>query len=55
MSRSLYNDEVAERLREIINNYAKNPEYTNSEYTMQEAVTALNDHIRRQYFRIKQD
>ena len=55
MSRHSNRDEKAEQLREIINNYAKNPEYVNTQYTMQEAVQALNDHIRRQYFRIKQD
>ena len=39
-------DEKADQLREIINQYSKNPEYVNAFYTKQEAVDALNRHYR---------
>lgn len=39
-------DEKAEQLKEIINQYSKNPEYVNAFYTKQEAVDALNRHYK---------
>jgi hypothetical protein len=48
-------DEKAEQLREIINQYSKNPEYVNAFYTKQEAVDALNRHYRNRYIKINLD
>lgn len=39
-------DEIAEQLKEIINNYSRNPEYVNAFYTKQEAIDALNRHYK---------
>ena len=36
-------DEVAEQLKEIINNYSKNKEYINQRYSKQEAIDALRE------------
>ena len=48
-------DEKADQLREIINQYSKNPEYVNEFYTKQEAVDALNRHYRNRYIKINLD
>lgn len=45
-------DEKAEELREIINNYARNPEYINPRYTQQQAIEALDNHYKRQYLKL---
>ena len=42
-------DEIAEQLKEIINNYSRNPEYVNAFYTKQEAIDALNRHYKLRY------
>ena len=44
-------DEIAEQLKEIINNYSRNPEYVNMFYTKQEAVDALNRHYKLRYIK----
>jgi len=48
-------DEKAEQLKEIINQYSKNPEYVNAFYTKQEAVDALNRHYKNRYIKINLD
>lgn len=48
-------DEKLEQLREIINQYSKNPEYTNMMYTQQEAVDALNQHYKDKYIKTNLD
>lgn len=48
-------DEKAEQLREIINQYSKNPEYVNAFYTKQEAIDALNRHYKNRYIKINLD
>lgn len=48
-------DEKAEQLKEIINQYSKNPEYVNVFYTKQEAVDALNRHYKNRYIKINLD
>lgn len=48
-------DEKADQLREIINQYSKNPEYVNTFYTKQEAVDALNRHYKNRYIKINLD
>ena len=48
-------DEKAEQLKEIINQYSKNPEYVNAFYTQQEAVDALNRHYKNRYIKINLD
>lgn len=48
-------DEIAEQLKEIINNYSRNPEYVNAFYTKQEAIDALNRHYRNRYIKINLD
>ena len=45
-------DEKAEQLKEIINQYSKNPEYVNAFYTKQEAVDALNRHYKNRYIKV---
>ena len=35
-------DEISEQLKEIINNYDRNPEYVNMFYTKQESIDDLN-------------
>lgn len=45
-------DERAEYLKEIINNYSRNPEYTNNKYTKQEAIEALNEHYKKSYLNL---
>ena len=44
-------DEIAEQLKEIINNYSRNPEYVNAFYTKQEAIDALNRHYKQRYLK----
>lgn len=44
-------DEIAEQLKEIINNYDRNPEYVNAFYTKQEAIDALNRHYKLRYLK----
>lgn len=44
-------DEIAEQLKEIINNYSRNPEYVNVFYTKQEAIDALNRHYKLRYLK----
>lgn len=39
-------------LREIINNYARNPEYVNQTYTQQQAIEALDAHYKKQYLKL---
>lgn len=48
-------DEKAEQLKEIINQYSKNPEYVNAFYTQQETVDALNRHYKNRYIKINLD
>ena len=48
-------DEKAEQLKEIINQYSKNPEYVNAFYTQHEAVDALNRHYKNRYIKINLD
>lgn len=45
-------DEIAEQLKEIINNYSRNPEYINAFYTKQEAIDALNRHYKTRYLKL---
>lgn len=44
-------DEIAEQLREIINQYNRNTEYVNAFYTKQEAIDALNRHYKLRYLK----
>lgn len=44
-------DEIAEQLKEIINNYSRNPEYVNAFYTKQEAIDALNRYYKLRYLK----
>lgn len=48
-------DETAEYLKEVINQYNKNPEYVNHTYTKQEAIDALNRHYKDIYVKINLD